>query len=87
MYHALTHQVARLRTLSLAVARRPEVSLREHRRITSAILRGRGAEAERLMRAHIEGARAVLGQRMTSAPGMARAEDATRTRSTSRRRG
>jgi DNA-binding GntR family transcriptional regulator len=64
MYHALTHQVARLRTLSLAMAQRPAVSLREHRRIASAILRGKGPEAERLMRSHIEGALAVLRRRI-----------------------
>jgi DNA-binding GntR family transcriptional regulator len=64
MYHALTHQVARLRTMSLAVGTRPEVSLREHRRIASAILRGKGPEAERLMRSHIEGALAVLRRRI-----------------------
>ncbi len=64
MYHTLTHQVARLRTLSLAVAQRPEVSLREHRRIASAILHGKGPEAERLMRSHIEGALAVLRRRI-----------------------
>lgn len=66
IYHALIHQVARLRTLSLAVSRRPEVSLREHRRIAAAILRGKGAEAERLMRSHIEGALAVLRRRIRS---------------------
>lgn len=64
LYHALTHQVARLRTLSLAVSKRPEVSLREHRRIAAAILRGKGPEAERLMRSHIEGALAVLRRRV-----------------------
>ncbi len=64
MYQSLTHQVARFRTLSLAEPRRPEVSLREHRRIAAAILGGRGVEAEQLMRAHIEGARAVLRQRI-----------------------
>lgn len=64
MYHTLTHQVARLRTLSLAVARRPEVSLREHRRIASAILRGRGPEAERVMRSHVEGALAIVRRRI-----------------------
>ena len=64
MYHTLTHQVARLRTLSLAVAQRPEVSLREHRRIASAILRGRGPEAERLMRSHVEGALAIVRRRI-----------------------
>jgi DNA-binding GntR family transcriptional regulator len=64
VYHTLTHQVARLRTLSLAVTRRPEVSLREHQRIATAILRGRGTQAERLMRSHIEGALAVLRRRI-----------------------
>ena len=64
LYHTLTHQVARLRRLSLAVARRPEVSLREHRRIASAILRGRGPEAERLMRSHVEGALAIVRRRI-----------------------
>jgi len=63
MYETLTHQVARLRTLSLAVGKRPETSLREHRRIAEAILRGRGAEAERLMRAHVEGALGILRRR------------------------
>ena len=62
MYQSLTHQVARFRGLSLAVPQRPDVSFREHRRIATAILRGRGAEAEQRMRAHIEGARAVLRQ-------------------------
>lgn len=64
MYHALAHQVARLRSLSLAVTKRPEVSLREHRRIAAAILSRRGEEAERLMRSHIEGALAVLRRRI-----------------------
>jgi DNA-binding GntR family transcriptional regulator len=86
MYQTLTHQVARLRTLSLATATRPEVSLREHRRIAAAILRGHGAEAERLMRTHIEGARAVLRQRITPAQGGERPGSGTRSRSTSRRR-
>jgi DNA-binding GntR family transcriptional regulator len=64
MYQSLTHQVARLRTLSLGAPKRPEVSLREHRRIAAAILGGRGEEAERLMRAHVEGARVVVRRRM-----------------------
>jgi len=64
MYHTLTHQVTRLRTLSLAVAKRPEASLREHRRIAAAILRGNASEAERLMRGHIEGALAVVRRRI-----------------------
>ena len=51
-----------MRTLSLAVRGRPEVSLRGHRRIATAILRGRGAEAERAMRTHIEAAYGVLKQ-------------------------
>lgn len=63
MYETLTRQVARLRTLSLAVGKRPQTSLREHRRIAEAILRGKGAEAERLMRAHVEGALGVLRRR------------------------
>jgi DNA-binding GntR family transcriptional regulator len=64
MYHTLTHQVARLRTFSLAVAQRPEVSLREHQRIASAIMRGRGPEAERLTRSHVEGALAIVRRRI-----------------------
>jgi DNA-binding GntR family transcriptional regulator len=64
MYHTLTQQVARLRAFSLAVAQRPGVSLREHRRIASAILRGRGPEAERLMRSHVEGALAIVRRRI-----------------------
>jgi DNA-binding GntR family transcriptional regulator len=64
MYHTLTHQVARLRTLSLAVAQCPEISLREHRRIASAIMRGRGPEAERLTRSHVEGALAIVRRRI-----------------------
>jgi len=64
MYETLSRQVTRLRTESLAVRQRPEVSFREHRRITSAILHGRGAEAERLMRSHIEGALVVLRRRL-----------------------
>jgi len=89
MYHTLTHQVTRLRTLSLSVGKRPEVSLREHRRIASAILRGKGLEAERLMRAHIEGARAVIRQRIMPTQGNPRPGSGTRSRSTStsRRRG
>lgn len=64
IYQSLTHQVARFRSLSLALPQRPERSLREHKRIATAILRGRGKEAEQLMRVHVEGARAVLRQRM-----------------------
>ena len=60
IYHSLAQHVSRMRTLSLAVRGRPEISLRGHRRIATAILRGRGAEAERAMRAHIEAAYGVL---------------------------
>ena len=60
IYHSLAQHVSRMRTLSLAVRGRPEISLRGHRRIASAILRGQGAEAERAMRAHIEAAYGVL---------------------------
>ncbi len=60
IYHSLAQHVSRMRTLSLAVRGRPEISLRGHRRIAAAILRGRGAEAERAMRAHIEAAYGVL---------------------------
>ncbi len=67
MYRTLIHQVTRLRSLSLATPKRPEVSLQEHRRIAAAILRGKGAEAERLMRAHVEGAGVVVRRRI--APG------------------
>ena len=56
--------VSRMRALSLAGRGRPDVSLRDHRRIVAAILRGRGAEAERLMRAHVEGARVVVRRRI-----------------------
>jgi len=85
MYQSLTHQVTRFRTLSLAVDRRPEVSLREHRQIAGAILRGRGPEAERLMRAHIEGARAVIRLRIAPAQGKPRDGSGMRRRTTSRR--
>jgi len=60
IYHGLAQHVSRMRTLSLAVRGRPEISLRGHRRIATAILRGHGAEAERAMRAHIEAAYGVL---------------------------
>jgi DNA-binding GntR family transcriptional regulator len=60
IYHGLAQHVSRMRTLSLAVRGRPEISLRGHRRIATAILRGRGAEAERAMRAHIDAAYGVL---------------------------
>ena len=60
IYHGLAQHVSRMRTLSLAVRGRPEISLRGHQRIATAILRGRGAEAERAMRVHIEAAYGVL---------------------------
>ncbi len=60
IYRGLAQHVSRMRTLSLAVRGRPEISLRGHRRIAAAILGGRGAEAERAMRAHIETAYGVL---------------------------
>jgi DNA-binding GntR family transcriptional regulator len=67
MYETLTRQVERLRKVSLAVGKRPNTSLREHRGIADAILRGRGAEAERRMRAHVEGALGVLRRRLRAA--------------------
>jgi DNA-binding GntR family transcriptional regulator len=60
IYQSLAQHVSRLRTVSLAVRGRPKISLRGHRRIAAAILRGRGAEAERAMREHIEAAYGVL---------------------------
>ncbi len=75
LYQSLTHQVARFRSLSLALPQRPAVSFREHRRIAAAILGARGAEAERLMRAHIEGARAVLRRRIAPAEVARRARE------------
>jgi DNA-binding GntR family transcriptional regulator len=64
IYQGLAQHVSRMRTLSLATRGRPGVSLQEHRRIVAAILRGRGAEAERAMREHIEGAHGVLRERV-----------------------
>ncbi len=87
MYQSLTYQVSRFRGLSLAMEKRPEVSLREHRRIVAAILSGWGGEAERLMRAHIEGARAVLRQRVKPPQGKGQTGSGPRRRSPSRRRG
>ena len=69
IYQGLAQHVARMRTLSLATRGRPGVSLREHQRIVTAILRGRGAEAERAMREHIEGAHGVLRKRVQGAAG------------------
>ncbi len=69
IYHGLAQHVSRMRTLSLAVRGRPEISLRGHRRIAAAILRGRGAEAERAMRAHIDAAYGVLTRTVRGAAG------------------
>jgi DNA-binding GntR family transcriptional regulator len=79
IYHGLVQHVSRMRTLSLAVRGRPEISLQGHRRIAAAILRGRGAEAERAMRAHIEAAYGVLKRKVRKAdevaePGTKRVE-------------
>jgi DNA-binding GntR family transcriptional regulator len=67
IYHGLVQHVSRMRTLSLAVRGRPEISLRGHRRIATAILRGKGAEAERAMRTHIEAAYGVLKRTVRTA--------------------
>ena len=85
MYQGLSQQVTRLRTLSLAIRQRPETSLREHRKIAAAILRGRGVEAERLMRRHIEGALTILRRRMRTR-GAGRGPGAEGKRTLSRRR-
>lgn len=69
IYQSLAQHVSRMRTLSLAVRGRPEISLRGHRRIAAAILRGKGAEAERAMRAHIEAAYGVLKKTVRRAAG------------------
>jgi DNA-binding GntR family transcriptional regulator len=69
IYQGLAQHIARMRTLSLAARGRPGVSLYEHRRIVTAILRGRGVEAERAMREHIEGAHAVLRKRVRGSAG------------------
>jgi DNA-binding GntR family transcriptional regulator len=76
IYQGLAQHVSRMRTVSNAVRGRPEISLQGHRRIAEAILRGKGAEAERAMRAHIEGALGVLRHRLRSD----RQESAGRTR-------
>ncbi len=64
IHKGVSLHVSRMRALSLAGRGRPEVSLGDHRRIVAAIVRGRGAEAERLMRAHVEGARRVVKRRI-----------------------
>ena len=86
LYQSLTYQVTRFRSLSLAIGQRPKVSVREHRRIASAILRGKGSEAERLMRLHIEGALGVLRHRVGApggrqVPGVADGKDPAKRRS------
>ena len=87
MYQSLSYQVTRFRGLSLAVGQRPKISVRKHRGISAAIISGRGEAAERLMRAHIEGARAILRQRMTSKPGRARPGNSATGQSKPRRQG
>jgi DNA-binding GntR family transcriptional regulator len=67
IYQGLSQHVSRMRVLSNAVRGRPAISLRGHRQIVAAIIAGRGAEAERLMRAHIEGALKVLRPRVRGA--------------------
>ncbi len=64
IYQALAQHVSRMRVVSNAVRGRPGISLRGHRQITAAILDGRGPDAERLMRGHIEGALKVLRARV-----------------------
>jgi DNA-binding GntR family transcriptional regulator len=64
IYHGLAQHVSRMRVLSNAVRGRPAISLQGHRRIAAAIIAGRGSDAERLMRAHIEGALKVLRVRV-----------------------
>jgi DNA-binding GntR family transcriptional regulator len=66
IYHGLAQHVSRMRVLSNAVRGRPAISLQGHRRIAAAIIAGRGPDAERLMRAHIEGALKVLRARVRS---------------------
>ena len=63
MPEALALQIERLRKVSLAVGTRHDTSPREHRRIADAILRGKGAEAERRMRARVEGVLGFLRRR------------------------
>lgn len=64
IYQAVAQHTSRMRIVSNAVRGRPEISLLGHQRIAAAILRGRGEEAERAMRAHIEGALGVLRRRL-----------------------
>jgi DNA-binding GntR family transcriptional regulator len=69
IYQGLALHVSRMRVLSNAVRGRPAISLRGHQRIAAAIIGGRGAEAERLMRTHIEGALTVLRARVRAEAG------------------
>jgi DNA-binding GntR family transcriptional regulator len=85
IYQSLAQHVSRMRTLSLAVRGRPEISLQGHRRIAAAILRGRGAEAERAMRAHIEAAYGVLRRAVRTTAGGS-ASGTRRKRSSQQRR-
>jgi DNA-binding GntR family transcriptional regulator len=71
IYQGLAQHVSRMRILSTAERGRPEISLQGHRRIVAAILRGRGSEAERAMRAHIQGALTVLRRRVPRTPAIA----------------
>jgi DNA-binding GntR family transcriptional regulator len=87
IYHSLAQHVSRMRTLSLAVRGRPEISLRGHRRIATAILRGRGVEAERAMRAHIEAAYGVLKRTVRKAASRPAAGSAREALPTQRRAG
>ncbi len=64
IHQGVVLHVSRMRALSLARRGRPAVSLRDHRRIVTAIVRGRAAEAERLMRAHIEAAHLIVKGRI-----------------------
>lgn len=68
IYQGLVQHIGRMRTLSLAVRGRPEISLRGHRKIAAAILRGEGGAAERAMRAHIEAARGVVQRTVRGGP-------------------
>jgi DNA-binding GntR family transcriptional regulator len=64
IYQAVAQHISRMRIVSNAVRGRLEVSFLGHQRIAAAILRGQGAEAERAMRTHIEGALGVLRRRL-----------------------
>lgn len=64
IYQSVAQHISRMRIVSNAVRGRPEASLVGHRRIAGAILKGKGAEAERAMREHIEGALGVLRRQL-----------------------